>query len=183
MVVTFEDEEQLEFISNFVNLVAGIYDHSSVSTISNLATTLRLAYNCKSLTIDIMECSDNNHDDDQLYCLYSMCGVLNNIGADEVNAGIDMYDVLKKHYTKSDVPRFLEMLKEYHVPAEYCVDLFADWCSGEGLAGMAEKCMDTQADHNIIMTSVWEWICNNDASPETDWHDEINKYKEEINGR
>lgn len=181
MVVTFEDEEQLEFISNFVNLVSGIYDHSAVSTISNLANKLNCAYASKELSIDLTEDPTDNHDNDQLYCLYSMCGVLDNIGADEVNAGIDMYDVLKKHYTKSDVPRFLEMLKEYHVPAEYCVDLFSDWCSNEGIAGMAEKCMDIQAKYNIIMTPVWEWICANEPLPDTDWRKEVNKYKEDMN--
>ncbi len=190
MVVTFEDKEQLEFISNFVNLVSGIYDHSAVSTISILAGRLAgLLAATKDkpddiqLTIDLTEDPTDNHDNDQLYCLYNMCGVLNSIGADEVNAVIDMYIVLKKHYTKSDVPRFLEMLKEYHVPAEYCVDLFSDWCSGEGLAGMAEKCMDIQAKYNIIMTPVWNWICKEEYNPDTDWHKEVNKYKEAINGR
>lgn len=182
MVVTFEDKEQLEFISNFVNLVSGIYDHSAVSTISTLANKLHCAYASKELSIDFPEDPTDNHDNDQLYCLYSMCGVLNSIGADEVNAGIDMYDVLKKHYTKSDVPRFLEMLKEYRVPADYCVELFGDWCSNEGLAGMAEICMDIQANHNIIMTPVWEWVCKNEPLPGTDWREEVSKYKEAING-
>lgn len=189
MVVTFEDKEQLEYVSNFVNMVSGIYDHSAVSTISTLAgrlAGLRAAAKDKpdiQLTIDLAEDPTDNHDNDQLYCLYNICGMMNSIGADDVNAAIDMYNVLKKHYVKSDVPQFLEMLHDYHVPAEYCVALFGDWCSGEDIAGMAEKCMDIQAAHNIIMTPVWEWICNNDASPDTDWHKEVDKYKEAINGR
>lgn len=188
MVTVFEDAEQLQCISNFVNLVSDVYEHSGVSTISTLAG--RLAGVCAAmkdnpdieLSLNLTEDPADNHDNDQLLCLYNMCHILNSIGADEVNAGIDMYNKLKKHYTKSDVPRFLEMLRDYHVPAEYCVELFGDWCSGEGLAGMAEICMDIQSHHNIIMTPVWEWICSNDASPDTDWHEELNKYKEAING-
>ena len=42
--------------------------------------------------------------------------------------------------------------------------------------------MDIQAAHNIIMTPVWEWICNNDVSPDTDLQTEVTKYKEAING-
>lgn len=38
MVITFTDKEQLEGISNFVNMVSGIYDHSSVSTINTLGS-------------------------------------------------------------------------------------------------------------------------------------------------
>ena len=188
MVITFTDEEQLESISNFVNLVSGIYDHSSVSTISTLAG--RLAGLCAAvkdkpgipLTIDLTEDPTDNHDNDQLYCLYNMCGVLNSIGAEEVNGGSEIYNKLKKHYVKSDVPRFLEMLKEYHVPAEYCIGLFRDWCSGEGTAILSEDCMGIQDKYNIIMTPVWNWVCNNDASSDTELHEEVNNYKEAING-
>ena len=188
MVITFEDLEQLEHVSNFVNLISGVYDHSAVSTISSLAgrlAGLRAAMKEKpdeEIRIELVEDPSDNYDNDQLYCLYNMCGILSSIGADDVNAGIDMYAKLKKHYTKSDVPKFLEMLRDYHVPAEYCVNLFSDWCSGEGIAGMAEKCMDIQANYNIIMTPVWEWICNNDASSDTDWREEVNKFKEAIHG-
>lgn len=83
---------------------------------------------------------------------------------------------------KSDVPRFLAMLKDNNVPAEYCIDLFSDWCSGEGDAVLAEKCMMIQSKHNVDMTGVWEWLCSNEPSPDTDWTKEVDRYKEAING-
>ena len=189
MVITFTDEEQLASVSNFVNMVSDIYDHSSVSTISTLAG--KLAGLCAAvkdkpgipLTLDLTEDPTDNHDNDQLYCLYNICGILNSVSADEVDAGFDMYSVLRKHYVKSDVPRFLEMLKEYHVPAEYCIGLFRDWCSGEGTAILSEDCMGIQDKYNIIMTPVWNWVCNNDASTDTELHEEVIKYKETINER
>ena len=182
MVVTFDDKEQLEYVSNFVNMVSSIYDHSSVNTISTLATKLHEAYSNKQLTLELAEDPTDNHDNDQLYCLYNMCGVLNSIGADEVNGCAEIYNKLKKHYVKSDVPRFLEMLRDYHVPAEYCIGLFRDWCSGEGTAILSEDCMGIQDKYNIIMTPVWNWVCNNDASSDTELHEEVNNYKEAING-
>ena len=187
MVITFENKEQLRGISSLVNMVAGIYDQSAVSTISNLAGRLSNLYTAmkdapdSEIKVELSEDPADNHDNDEVLCLYHIVKMANDSGANEVDAACDMCSKLRKHYIKSDVPRFLEMLRDYHVPAEYCVDLFGDWCSGEGLAGMAEKCMDIQAAHNIIMTPVWEWICNNDASPDTDWRTEVNKYKEAIN--
>ena len=82
--------------------------------------------------------------------------------------------------TKSDVPRFLAMLKENNVPAEYCVGLFSCWCSCEGTAAIAEKCMDIQAKYDIDMTAVWEWVCTNEPCPDTDWPEEVDRFKEEI---
>lgn len=82
--------------------------------------------------------------------------------------------------TKSDVPRFLAMLKDYHVPAEYCVGLFSSWCSCEGTAITAEKCMTIQTKYGITMTAVWEWICTNDPCPDTDWPEEVDRFKKEI---
>ena len=82
--------------------------------------------------------------------------------------------------TKSDVPRFLAMLKENNVPAEYCVGLFSCWCSCEGTAAIAEKCMDIQAKYDMTMTAVWEWVCTNEPLPDTDWTEEVDRFKEEI---
>lgn len=188
MVITFEDKVQLKGITSLVNMVSGICDRSAVDTISTLAGRLAgllAAVKDKpdiQLALDLTEYSEDKHDNDQLLCLYNIIKMVTYSGADEVDAACDLYSKLKKHYAKSDVSRFLEMLRDYHVPAGYCVALFGDWCSGEGLAVMAEKCMDIQAKYNIIMTPVWNWICNNNASSDTNWHEEVNKYKEAING-
>ncbi len=53
----------------------------------------------------------------------------------------------------------MDCLKDYHIPAEYCIDLFSDWCSCEGDAVLAEKCMLIQSKHTVDMTGVWEWLC------------------------
>lgn len=179
MVIQFEDEQQLKQVTQVVKAVADIYNHSSVACICTLSSKLE---QCTG-KIDLLEDHRDNDDYNEVVCLFNTMKMIVDVGADEYNACSDIYTELKKRTSLSDVPRFLEMLRDYHVPAEYCTDLFGDWCSGEGIAGMAEKCMDIQANHNIIMTPVWEWICNNDASPDTDWQTELNKYKEAINGR
>ena len=82
--------------------------------------------------------------------------------------------------TESDVPRFLNMLNDYNVPAEYCVELFSYWCSCEGTAAIAEQCMDIQAKYNIDMTPVWKVLSVNEPLPSTDWTEEVDRYKEAI---
>ena len=32
------------------------------------------------------------------------------------------------------------------------------------------------------VTGVWEWLCANNSCPNINWQDEVNKYKEAING-
>lgn len=188
MEVIFEDKQQLEGIVSLVNMVSGIYEHSAVSTISGIANRLTNLRNAmkdisdREIKVELSEDHCDNDDHNEVLCLYNIIKMVNDSGADEVDAACDLYNKLKKHYVKSDVPRFLEMLDDYHVPAKYCVGIFSDWCSSEGTASMAEKCMDIQAARNIIMTPVWEWVCNNAASSDTDVQTEINKYKEAING-
>lgn len=82
--------------------------------------------------------------------------------------------------TESDVPWFLAVLKDFHIPAEYCVGLFSCWCSCEGTAAIAEKCMDIQAKYNIDMTTVWKVLSTNNPYPYTDWTEEVDRYKEAI---
>ncbi len=188
MVVTFGDKEQLKVIISLVNMVSGIYEHSAVSTISGVANRLTNLYNAikdgpdGEIKVELSEDHCDNDDHNEVLCLYNIVKMVNDSGADEVDAACDMYSVLKKHYAKSDVPWFLEMLKEYHIPAEYCIGLFRDWCSGEGTAILSEDCMGIQDKYNIIMTPVWNWVCNNAASSDTELHEEVNKYKEAING-
>lgn len=82
--------------------------------------------------------------------------------------------------TESDVPWFLTVLKESCVPAEYCVGLFSSWCSCEGTAVIAEKCMDIQAEYGFDMTTVWKRLSTTEPSPNTDWTEEVDRYKEAI---
>lgn len=178
MVVTFDNDIQLAYVASVVKSMADVCSKSSTNTIGVLSDNLTRLLNSEAKLDAIF-----NGDSDQLVCLYNICHMLNNIGADEVNACSDMYLKLKKLCTKSDVPRFLEMLKQYNVPAEYCVGLFSCWCSYEGTACLAEKCMEIQSAYNIDMTAVWKWLSVNKASTDTDWPDEVDRYKEVINGR
>lgn len=81
---------------------------------------------------------------------------------------------------ETDVPWFLTMLEENHIPAEYCVGLFSSWCSCEGTAAIAEKCMDIQTTYGIDMTTVWKRLSVNEPLPNTDWTEEVDRYKEAI---
>ena len=184
--VILKDKEQLCSVSKFVNSIASVCKHSSINTIDALADKLADMCAEKDTPVDkpinLVFNKGSELFTDPLYCLYSMCEILNNIGAEEVNAGIDVYKVLKNRYTKSDVPWFLTVLEDNHVPAEYCVELFRSWCSCEGTATLAEKCMDIQAKYNIDMTAVWKRLSINKPFPDTYWTDEIDRYKEEING-
>lgn len=188
MVVTFENKEQLEYISNFVNLVLDARTKSSINVLESLVNKLiglravLISNPDTKLSVDLPEDPTDKYNSDMPYCLYNMCSVLNSIGADEVNAGINIYSMLKNKYAVSDVPRFLEMLNQYKVPAEYCFDLFSDWCSSEGKAVLAEDCMTIQAKHNITMTPVWNWVYANEPSPGIEWTKETVKYKVAING-
>lgn len=81
---------------------------------------------------------------------------------------------------ETDVPWFLTMLEENHIPAEYCVGLFSSWCSCEGTAAIADKCMDIQTKYGIDMTTVWKRLSVNEPLPNTDWTEEVDRYKEAI---
>ena len=88
-----------------------------------------------------------------------------------------------KEKEESDVPWFLTMLEENHIPAEYCVGLFSNWCSCEGTAAIAEKCMDIQTKYGIDMTTVWKRLSANEPLPNTDWTEEVDRFKEIINDK
>lgn len=185
MIITFDDEEQLEHISSFVSIVSDVHDKvtsNSLTALNEKLLTLKETVKDNpevKLELDLTENSSSYYD--QAYCLYNVCSLLRKINVNTVTAADDMYSKFKT--LKSDVHRFLAMLKDNNVPAEYCVGLFSSWCSCEGSAELAEKCMMIQSLLNNDMTAVWKWVCINEATPYTDWTDEVNKYKEVINGR
>ena len=187
MKVTFDDEEQLECISSFVSIVSDVHDKVTSACLSSIADKLiELKAALKDnpevkLELDLTENSSSYYD--QVYCLYKVCSLLSRVNANVANVMYDIYNKLKAQCAESDVPRFLAMLKDNNVPAENCVGLFSSWCSCEGTAELAEKCMMVQSLLNNDMTAVWKWVCNNDPSPDTDWPNEVDKYKEVINGR
>lgn len=187
MIITFNDKEQLEHISSFVSIVSDVHDKLTSTCLSSVADKLielkdALKYNPEvKLEIDLTENSSSYYD--QVYCLYRACSLLSKINANDVMMADDICNKLKAHCAESDVLRFLAMLKDNNVPAENCVGLFSSWCSCEGTAELAEKCMMVQSLLNNDMTAVWKWVCINEPSPDTDWPDEVNKYKEAINGR
>lgn len=187
MIITFDDEEQLEHISSFVSIVSDVHDKLTSVCLSSIAVKLiKLKTALKDnpevkLELNLTENSSLYYD--QAYCLYEVCSMLSRVNANNVMAADDICNKLKAHCAESDVPRFLAMLKDNNVPAENCVGLFSSWCSCEGSADLAEKCMRVQSLLNNDMTAVWKWVCNNDPSPDTDWTEEVDRYKEAINGR
>ena len=187
MIITFDDKEQLEHISSFVSIVSDVHDNVTSTCLSSITYKLiKLKAALKDnpeakLELDLKENSSSYYD--QVYCLYKVCSLLSKVNTYVASVMYDICNKLKAHCAESDVPRFLAMLKDNNVPAENCVGLFSSWCSCEGTAELAEKCMMVQSLLNNDMTAVWKWVCNNDPSPDTDWPDEVNKYKEAINGR
>lgn len=192
MIITFDDKEQLEHISSFVSIVSDVHGELTSACLSSITDKLiELKAALKNnpeikLELDLSENSSLYYD--QVYCLYKVCSLLSSVNVNNVMAADDICNKLKAHCAKahcaeSDVSRFLYMLKDNNVPAENCVDLFSSWCSCEGTAELAEKCMMVQSLLNNDMTAVWKWVCNNDPSPDTDWLDEVYKYKDAINGR
>ena len=187
MIITFDDKEQLKHISSFVSIVSDIHDELTSACLSSVADKLielnaALKDNPEvKLELDLSENSSLYYD--QVYCLYKVCSLLSSVNVNNVMVADDICNKLKAHRVESDVSRFLDILRDNNVPAENCVDLFSSWCSCEGTAELAEKCMMVQSLLNNDMTAVWKWVCNNDPYPDTDWSDEVNKYKEAINGR
>lgn len=178
MVVTFDNDNQLAYVTSVVKSMADVCSKSSTNTIGVLSDSLT-----RLLNSDVELTAIFNDDSDQLVCLYNICRMLNNIGADEVNACSDMYLKLKKLCTKQEVQMFVGMLNKYNIHAEYCIELFINWCSGEGIAVMANECMRIQALHKVDMTPVWEWLCNNESLHYKNWEEEVKEYKEFIDGR
>ena len=186
MIITFDDKEQLEHISSFVSIVSDVHDKLTSTCLSSVAAKLiELKAALKDnpevkLVLNLSENSSSYYD--QVYCLYKVCSLLSRVNVNDVMMADAICNKLKANCAESDVPRFLDMLKDNNVPAESCVGLFSSWCSCEGTAELAEKCMMVQSLLNNDMTAVWKWVCNNDPSQDTDWPDEVNKYKEAING-
>ena len=175
LTLKFDSTEQVQLVAGFVESVFNMCNESSLNTIKSLNDKLESMDSETMLSVDLTKHEAN--------CLNSMCVILSCIGADSIIAGCNVSSKIARLITaKSDVPRFLAMLKDNHIPAEHCVGLFSSWCSNEGTAILAEKCMEIQSAFNIDMTAVWEWVYNNKCSMDTDWTKEVDIFKEAING-
>ena len=181
VVVTFDDKEQLEAISNLANWIEKIYGHSAVATISETASILRASKEQGNLDVELSDNHEDNDDYNEVKCLFYICKLANNIGADEVNAGIDMYQKLKPICVKSDVPRFLHMLKEFNVDPHWCRRLFSDWCSTESLGQIALDCMEIQVKQEINMTHVYHWCSEEEPNADTNYKQELEVFDKEVN--
>ena len=174
MVIEFDNKEQIENIILFIDSIRDANNDVSQNTISTLITELTLILADGVLEIDLLH--------DEVNYLDKICTILSRINADIQIAGCDISSKIAKLIdTESDVPRFLTILKENNVPAEYCVDLFKDWCSNEGTAVLAENCMKIQSVYNIDMTAIWKWLYNNKCSMNTDWQEAVARFKEVLN--
>lgn len=176
IALKFDSNKQIQFVAGFVESIFDVYNNRSLDTIKSLNNKLNSVDSETMLRVDLSS--------DEISLLGYICTILSNIGADEIIAGCDISSKIAKLIdTESDVPRFLTMLKENNVPAEYCVDLFKDWCSNEGTAVLAENCMKIQSAYNIDMTATWKWLYNNKCSMNTDWQVAVAvaRFKEVLN--
>ena len=179
MIITFDDKEQLEHISSFVSIVSDVHDKLTSACLSSVAAKLiELKAALKDnpevkLELDLSENSSSYYD--QVYCLYKVCSLLSRVNVNNVMVADAICNKLKAHDAESDVSRFLDMLKDNNVPAENCVGLFSSWCSCEGTAELAEKCMMVQSLLNMEIPDVWKWEGNNDPSRDQAWPVEENK--------
>lgn len=175
ITLKFDNNEQIQFVAGFIKSIFDVYNDWSLNTIKSLNSKLESIDSETMLSVDLSN--------DEISLLGDICVILSNIGADAVIAGCDVSSkIARLIYIESDVPRFLAMLKDNHIPAEHCVGLFSSWCSNEGTAYLAEKCMEIQSAYNIDMTAVWEWVYSNKCSMHTDWTEEVDRFKEAING-
>lgn len=181
MVIKFDSTEQLQLVAGFIDSVFSMYNESSYDTMESLdykLVSMKLLDN-ERISMDHETTLSVDLDRQEIDCLGSMCAILSCISTDSAIAGCNVSSKIARLIdTKSDVPRFLAMLKDNHVPAEHCVGLFSSWCSNEGTAVLAEKCMDIQSAYNIDMTAVWKWVYNNKCSMDTDWTKEVDIFKE-----
>lgn len=176
ITLKFDSIEQLQLISGFVNSIIDAHNKSSQDTIVSLNNKLESMDSEATLSISLSK--------DECSYLGSICTIISCISADDVIAGCDISSKIAKSITtKSDVPWFLALLEVNHIPVEYCIGLFSSWCSCEGSAVVAEKCMDIQAKYGINMTTVWKQLSINNPYPDTCWTEEVDRYKEAINGR
>ena len=166
MIVQFKDQEERKLIARFIDLVAEVYEKSSVATIDAVSRALQKP----ELNVGLQETDDL--DTNQFVCFRSMIKILDSIGAEEVNAANDIRNRYPGEFQVSDVPRFREMLNKNGIDPRYCDDLFEQWCSGEGLGAIAISCLDIQVKHHVDMTDVYTWCEVNDPIPELDWRKE-----------
>lgn len=175
MVITFKDQDERKLIARFVELVAEVYEKSSVATIDAVSRALQKP----ELNIGFQETDDL--DTNQFVCFKSMIKILDSIGAEEVNAANDIRNRYPGEFQVSDIPRFREMLNKNGIDPKYCDDLFVYWCSNEGLGAIAIACLDIQANqHHVDMTDVYTWCEANEPTAGLDWRKERDLWYQKV---
>lgn len=173
----FDSNEQIQLVAGFVESIFDVYSNWSLNTIKSLNSKLESVDSETMLSVDLSN--------DEISLLGNICVILSNIDADEVIAGCDVSSKIARAIgpgdTTSCASKFLAVLKDYHISAEYCINLFSDWCSGEGDTVLAKECMMIQSKHNVNMTGVWEWLQTATIPSDTDWREEVDRFKEAIN--
>lgn len=178
LTLKFDSVEQLQLVAGFVDSVFSMYNESSYDTMESLNNKLMSMDHETALSVDLSKHEAN--------CLNSMCAILSCIDVDSIIAGCNVSSKIARAIgpvnTTSCAFKFLAMLKNYHIPAEYCVELFSNWCSGEGFSVLAENCMDIQYKYNVDMIQVWRWLQTATIPSDTNWREEVTRFKEAING-
>lgn len=177
ITLKFDSNEQIQFVAGFAESIFDVYSNWSLNTIKSLNSKLESIDSETMLSVDLSN--------DEISLLGHICTILSDIDTDEIIAGCNVSSKIARAVravspvdTTSCAFKFLAVLKDYHIPAEYCIDLFSDWCSGVDFSVLAEKCMMIQSKYNVDMTGVWRWLQTATIPSDTNWREEVNKYKE-----
>lgn len=178
ITLKFDSNEQIQFVAGFAESIFDAYNNWSLNTIKSLNNKLESLDSEAMLSVDLSN--------DEIRLLYHICAILSNIDADEVIAGCNVSSKIARAIysvdTTSCASKFLAVLKDYHIPAKYCVELFSNWCSGEDFSVLAENCMDIQYKYGFNMIQVWRWLQTATIPSDTNWREEVDRFKEAING-
>lgn len=179
ITLKFDSNEQICAVAGFAESIFDVYNNWSLNTIKSLNSKLESIDSETMLSVDLSN--------DEISLLDHICAILSNIGADEVIAGSEVSSKIVKAVspvnTTSCAFKFLAVLKDYHIPAKYCVELFSNWCSGVDFSVLAENCMDIQYKYGFNMIQVWRWLQTAAIPSDTNWREEVDIFKETINGK
>lgn len=179
----FKDLNQAAAIRDIVRKVSNINASTDTSDIFELSSKLNDLCANKTMIAQLTG--------PQAHALDLILDLFKDVSTDEISIAYDISINFKRIITPSDVPRFIEMLKEFgltqYLPNDTAVqalaiqDLFYDWCSQNGDTSIAHDCMELiVSTGNLAWKDAYTWLCNNSSSIYTDVDKELDKLKEAI---
>ena len=173
----FPDLESVVKVRDMVRKIANINAGTTTSDVFELSSKLNDVVGVSCLTVHLTE--------PQARALDLILDMFINIDADMVDEACNVSKEFKKIIAPSDVPRFIEVLRDNqlirYLSDDNVQELFHDWCLQEGFNQLARDCMDLIiSTGNIAWKMVYVWLCNNNSSNDTDVKEEMNKFEEAV---